>query len=534
MKKLLNSAMLVLVMASLASCGGNNNGGDSSSGGGNKPAATEIVIYAGGSSEYSWTKGTDEEEAIRAITDKYYEDTGNNLKFKISYLGQDMKTKIQSTISSGGAIDICISHTKGGDGIDDYVMKNSLSKDIGLDLEDYAPNLMNYIEGDPLYSLTNDKGEVIGIPSVVNNKKYGILVRKDWMEECGYTDDEAKAKDGLEFVDNITTFENMCLAMKQKYNLNHVITGAVWDIEKVLTVGPYGNAGYFKYGFKDGKVVPGFCTDEYLKTIQLENRWSKLGLYSQEWQTILLEAGERNFVGEKTGVFVLDPTIQHLIKVARKCKSANANAEFTVLGGLALEKGGERKSFEAASVSPFAACILSTSTKTKQILNFVNWMYKSADNYNLCKYGVEGVHWVNNHDGTYSYPEGKESYLVNPPYSGILSLVENQNISNLTYNGYSEEEKGWLAISSNENYYFDNVLNIFMWPLTNAKVNSAYSNAIAAVYGACLEWWNNVSESSRTHNLESEIKTFLTSENGTTFINYINEAYKVMKQMFGK
>ena len=88
---------LMLISSALISCGGKTNSSHSH----DKPAPTETVIYAGGSSEYSWTKGKEEADVIRAVQDKYYEDTGRNLKFNISYLGQDMKTKIQSTIASG-------------------------------------------------------------------------------------------------------------------------------------------------------------------------------------------------------------------------------------------------------------------------------------------------------------------------------------------------------------------------------------------------------------------------------------------------
>ena len=521
---------LMLISSALISCGGKTNSSHSQ----DKPAPTEIVIYAGGSSEYSWTKGKEEADVIRAVQDKYYEDTGRNLKFNISYLGQDMKTKIQSTIASGGTIDICISHTKGGDGIDDYVLKNNLYREITDDIYDYAPNLLEKIQGEPKNSLTNDEGKIIGIPSNIDGKNYGILVRKDWMEECGYTDKQEKVKDGLKLVDNLEVFEEMCLAMKSKYNLGHVITGAIWDMEKVLTVGPYGNAGYFKYGFKDNKVVPGFCTDEYRKVIDLEYKWASQGIYSQEWQTILLEQGETNFIGSKTGVFVLDPSIEHLIKVARKCKSVNSEAEFTVLGALSENASSTKKGFSKNSVASFAACILNTSNKTRQILQFVDWMYKNPDNYNLCKYGIEGTHWVNNGDGTYSFPEGKESYLTNAPYSGILSLVENQAVSNLTYKGYSEEEKSWISVARDPSNYFENELNTYMWPMTNSQVNIAYSNAIAPVYGSCIEYWNAIAPSSRQHDLDAEINSFMNSANGKLYIDYINQAYAVMKQLFGK
>lgn len=81
--KSMKTFTLMLVSSALISCGGETNPSYSQG----KPTPTEIVIYAGGSSEYSWSKGKEEADVIRAVQDKYYEDTGRNLKFNISYLG---------------------------------------------------------------------------------------------------------------------------------------------------------------------------------------------------------------------------------------------------------------------------------------------------------------------------------------------------------------------------------------------------------------------------------------------------------------
>ena len=117
------------------------------------------------------------------------------------------------------------------------------------------------VKGAPLDYLTTYKNDVIGIPSVINPYKFGILVRKDWMEACGYTDNEEKAKtefaDGknYELVDNLETFEEMCLAIAREYKKPYAVSGATWDLEKVVTLGAYGDAGYFTKALvtQDGK-----------------------------------------------------------------------------------------------------------------------------------------------------------------------------------------------------------------------------------------------------------------------------------------
>ena len=102
------------------------------------------------------------------------------------------------------------------------------------------------------------------------------------------------------------------------------------------------------------------------------------------------------------------------------------------------------------------------------------------------------------------------------------------------YTGYTEEEKSWINVARDPSNYFENELNTYMGPMTNSQVNIAYSNAIAPVYGSCIEYWNAIAPSSRQHDLDAEINSFMNSANGKLYIDYINQAYAVMKQLFGK
>ena len=121
-------------------------------------------------------------------------------------------------------------------------------------------------------------------------------------------------------------------------------------------------------------------------------------------------------------------------------------------------------------------------------MQFLNWVYASEDNYNLCRLGIEGEHWVNNGDGTYSYPAGKEEYLTKAPYSGILTLVENQRISNLTYKEYTEEEKSWIEKASNPDWYIQNDLIDYLLTL-NAGMNTIYESYRSGVYSHVRTVW---------------------------------------------
>ena len=501
MKKIVSLLLMATITLGIAVGCSNNNGGGTS---GNDDNGPEIVIYTGGSSEFAWSEGSEEQEVVDYIRAKYKQDTGNSIRFKVHFLGQSMKTKLGTDISGKEPADVAVSHTRGGEGIDDFVTNNDYVYDISDLLDDYGENVKKYISGNPMNALTTADGDVIGIPSVISPYKFGILVRKDLMEKAGYTAEESDTS--KIYVNTIEKFENMCAEMlKQNPSLKNAITGASWDLEKVLVLGPYTDSGYFTYTTRgegdDLSVLPGFATEEYTQVLQKEYEWAsadymeqyfgitdKRTITSVQANATLVEQGESNFIAGSTAVFVQDPTVTHLIKVARKCKAQNPEAEFTLLGPLTADDSSTKKGFMRNTEATFAACFLKGSKNAKALMQFMNWVYESEENYNLCRLGIEGKHWVNNGDGTYSYPAGKESYLTKSPYSGILTLVENQKISNLTYKEYTADEKSWIEKASNPDWYIKNDLIDYMLTL-NAGTFSVYESYRSGVYSHVQTVW---------------------------------------------
>ena len=219
-------------------CGGGGGGG------GSKNDGLEITIYAGGSSEYKWEKGSVEAEVYEAIEDAYYEDMGTKLDFRVEFPGgNNMKNSIQTQVTEGN-IDVVISHVGGGDGLDDWFLgqPTTLYRDLSTDFVVYQ-NLGKHMEWsdgqglnlNAMTRVTMEDGQILGIPSVISPYKFGMLVRKDWMEACGYTDDPT-ATDKI-LVDNYVAFENMAMAMVEKYKLNYAISGAIFEVEKTGVLG---------------------------------------------------------------------------------------------------------------------------------------------------------------------------------------------------------------------------------------------------------------------------------------------------------
>lgn len=512
-----------------------------------RPAGTKIVVYCGGSSEYSVVRGSDEEAVTKAIEDAYYEDTGISLDFEVSYLGNNMSSVLANSLVAGDQVDVVISHTRFDSGIDDY----ALTQDIYYDLSRLVNRFgYNIAEKTDLRTMTTFSEELIGIPSYVSPYKYGILVRKDYMRATGYTDDPAEAtENGLTLLTTVEQFEDMCKKMKSKSvtgldeDSSYSVSGAIWDIEKVFT-GAFSNAGYFFYGEttdEDGETIiaPGFAQEGFKDLLQMEYRWvNDSKILPSDANTQTLEASEGVFASGLTGVFVTDPTVTHLIKVARKAKALNPDAEFTILGPLAQEKSPEKKGFMRLSTGYKAAVVMKTSKNAENIVKYLNWMYSSADNYNLCTYGVEGVHWVNNGDGTYSYPAGKENYLSKAPYSGILNFVENENMSNLLYSGYTEQERGWIANSKNKDFYVDNDIVDYILP-RNAGMSLLHATSLNVYWnGLASQAWNGSSNPSKPSSENSAITSaeyfrlnYL--EEDAEYLQFVTQQYNLMKQLRG-
>lgn len=495
MKKILCIILALTMLLGLVGCGSNPDSVDESSKG------EKIVIYTGGSSEFIWTAGADEEAVWDAVEQKFYEDTGILLDFEVNFMGQDMKNKVSTAVSGGFQVDIMVSHTGGGDGIDDWMYINQNYADLFDAIDAYGENIVAnsvWTDGensfDALQRLKTTDGGIVGIPSVINPYKFGILVRKDWMEACGYTNDPAKA-DTLTMVETLEDFEAMALAMKEKYGLNYASTGAIFDLEKVGLVGAYGlDAGYYTntvYEYEgENYLIPGGGQEAYKQLLALESKWASSGVINKSGDAVKIDQGEAEFIAGTTGIFFQDPTVTHLITVARKCKLANPEAEFTVLGAMTADDESTDKGFMRNSVATFAASVFKTSKQVDNIVKFVNWMYEDPDNYLLCMYGIEGVHWVNNGDGTYSYC-GDYS-LTNKPYSGVLALVENQNVANLTYKDYSEDELSWIATAQDKDNYINNPTVDVMLLTNDETLNTPLWSAFSAISTFCnMSWRGN-------------------------------------------
>ena len=325
----------------------------------------------------------------------------------------------------------------------------------------------------------------------------------------------------------------MAKAMKEQQNKDYIITGALFDVEKAGLLGACGiNAGYYTNTVYTDTVAnktyfgPGYINPQYKEVLKIEYEWSKERLLAADCDNIYLSVGESNFIAGNTGIFLQDPTITHLIEVARKAKKANPNAEFTVLGALTKDAQSSEKGFMRNSVATFGAEIAKTSKNAKEIMKFLKWMYKSKDNYLLCKYGREGIEWTyDRENNTYDYLVGD---YTNPPYSGILSIVENQAIADLQYAGYTAEEKEWIATArQKENYVINDTIDYLVYT-PNYELTTLKGNQAVLISGTIRPIWNGHADYSDVEGkFEPARQTYVTNAN--SYLTAMYEIYNNLK-----
>lgn len=447
--KLFALATSAVICLACVGCGGNKTDDKDEAWNGKK-----IVIYR----ESNDALGADEESVKTAVQQKYYEDTGIKLDLQFTLLTQNnFKTEVNNAVEEGLQLDAISGRTGlDGGGVETFALSGDDNKGYYKDLSDlldeYGTNLKKNISADAWARLTTSTNEIIGIPGEENPSKYGILVRKDLMQKVGYTDDATDGS-GKKEVKTIDDFIDMCKKMTDRIELtskksSYVISGQLWDLERVL-YGAYTPSGYYSgYALdKNGNLIPGYLSEGYKNAVQATYEWAS---YKNNNMTLIKTDNasdtvlEGDFIAGRAGVCIQWPEISHLIKVARRCKQENPNAEFCILGPL-TDNDGNTYGFKCEPLCAEACVIMKDSENAVDVIKFMDWMYSDVNNLMLCQYGIEGKHWVNVDDSTYKYPEGKEEdYIINRQVFGLYGIVKNNVMLNKTLDSYTQEERGWI------------------------------------------------------------------------------------------
>ena len=105
--------------------------------------------------------------------------------------------------------------------------------------------------------------------------------------------------------------------------------------------------------------------------------------------------------------------------------------------------------------------------------------------------------------------------------------MENQNVSNLTYKGYSEEEKQWIATAADPSNYIENDIINYLFPVPPAAINNDYTQQKQTLYGRVGEAWRGAVDPS-LHYATVNVTDYLKG-GGQKYQDYLTQQYKIMK-----
>ena len=504
--------------------------------------ATQLTVFIASDR----VKGVNESKVTETVERKFKEDTGKAIKLNfLVYNKADFANAVGNSMASS-SWDAAISYL-GIAGVDDNLIRRNAAADLQDYLsEDYCENIVENV-GENMGALTTVTGAVYGIPSVSEQKDYGILIRKDWMKQVGYTDDAAEAESSggsLTLLKTIGQFEDMLQKFKDEIpGCSIPLAGAPWDLEYVLTSGVVeGRPSYASHSVlynDDGsvsEVIPGYLHENYDEVVEYAYQWSKKGLWEQFEATTTYTTREQWFYSEQVGVYVGNPKIDELIRISRRLKEYNPEAELTVIGplsagdkegNLTLDKdNNEIKGFRAEA-SAYSGMVLNPRSQNLELmLEYLNWVYASKENYELCAYGIEGEDWIRVGENEYSYPS--ESYITKPSYSGTLKLLENKSISDRTYTGYTEQERSWITIARNAECYEDALTGMFLFKPADEVYNNFNAAQNRMVTAVIYKAWDGSADPRVTQPGEEDgVKYFYTI--ASEYVDWMTQQYLLNK-----
>lgn len=564
--KILTCFIAGLMALSVTACKPKTNNPSSTPSGNSGKTITLNVIR---SRDSGMTDGDRDDAVKSAIEEKFYNDTGIKI---------DLKIQLQSNTQIKNIVAVNFG-TKDIDGIFHY-----LSEDAGSSITGYAKDANATIDLDPVLGEhgtnilakinENDNGHLAdragyfkadgkyarkALTSYAKEGGFGILVRKDYMRSVMSQtnldpEDYDINNDGFKSM-TVSQFEKVMTAIKNTISDIVVpVQGAPWDLQRVVATAYdiYAMSGYALD--ENGKLVPAQFSPGWDKYVDLMYEWSSSGIWEKNSNNTTDDARQTNFVGGKAAAYMAYPTAEQLITLARKVRRADPSAELMVIAPFAKEdasgnpitdaEGNQIINGNLKSPRAFYGGIVPFNSKNYQtLIKYIDWMYSSQENYELCMYGVKGVDWVDGDDFVYNgktyktwrYPDEKaDEYLVKPPYTGKYCLLQNINVSNRISGHYSTNEKKWYT-----SLYFDfpQYGNDEIEGIWQPKASRAHAQKASEIDGEYVEdirsyAWMGLKNSGKTPTAVLYDYIAQYRANAGDYLDYVNGEFVAAKAYF--
>lgn len=375
-------------------------------------------------------------------------------------------------ISSGEKLDTMVSFFYGSTEFTSMASQNQLEPLDEL-LTEYGQGILETLP-EKYMETTKINGRTLGVPVYKDNvATIYLAMRTDVLEKLQLTEQaqNIKSVDDIEAIlkavkENEPSLVPMFCAKDQG-----VLTCGCYlsgDIADVVTYDPLYQEQIVAFPDIDSqKAISVFHSDAYEAAVTKMHDWYEKGYV---------------FKDSATTELTTTTAIQNDVAFAMVFAAENATMmstvqdcgyEMTVIP-LAYQRVTSQKISQLDWVIPV------TSTEPEAAMKFMNLLYTDADLVNLMNYGVEGVHYVKNDNGTISLPEGKDASSVG--YYGNLSfLIGNQYLS-YVWDTYAPDTRA-KSKEINDNAQYSALLGF-------AFDSSAYANEISAVTNVVSEYNN--------------------------------------------
>jgi len=333
MKKKFRRIALLLVVTLLAAlvfsgCGSKEDAKDvaTSPGGSAKQDATESNTAAGETETDPLAKRLSISMAFWGAgnfgNDEWYKDLSEIFNVDIEFINldwSDFVQKVKLMATSGDMPDF----TPGPLPSSDYYIlaRQGLLKALPDDLSAY-PDLEKYMSNE-IFDYFKVDGKMYTVPRAHNRSaadaipSYWLFVRKDWMEQCGYTEDP---KTWEELFEMCKAFVDRNMSGK-KQTIGFTADGTVYLLYHISH--SMGNA-MDSWELVDGKWMPGVLHQRNIEWLDLVRKYYKAGAIDKDFAINKNDDGRNKFVSGMAGLYVMSATTyDYRDKIMKEFEKAN-------------------------------------------------------------------------------------------------------------------------------------------------------------------------------------------------------------------
>ncbi len=321
---------------------------------------------------------------------------------------------------------------------------------------------------------TKINGETLGVPVYKDNVTTVYLaMRTDVLEECGLTEQaqNIQSVDDIEAILQAVKDSGSSLVPMFVAKDLGILTQGMYltgDLDDVIIYEPLYQEQIVAFPSADPTKAQGqYYTDYYEDAVVKMHDWYTKDLLFKDSATT--ELTNTTAISSDTAfAIVFAAENATMMSTIQDC-----GHDMTVVP-LAYQNVTSQKISQLDWVIPV------TSSEPEAAMKFMNLLYTDADVVNLLNYGVEGVHYVKNDNGTISLPEGKDMNSVGY-YGNASFLIGNQYLSYVWDNYDPDTRAQSLEINENATYS----------PLIGFTFDSSgYANEISAITNVVAEYSN--------------------------------------------